>query len=82
MGSSYAVGHFGALLSRAHGPHVETKAPAIPWPQVVLVVAAVLPLREFDTTWALDILASRQRRNHAASLSHRKRRMGLYTQRE
>jgi hypothetical protein len=47
-----------------------------------MVLAAVLPLREFDPTLALEILAYRQRRNHAAYLSHRKRRMGLYTQRE
>ena len=51
-------------------------------PQVVLVLAAVLPLREFDTQLALDILAYHQQRNHAASLSHRKRRMALATQRE
>ena len=82
MVSSYDVGHFGALLSRAHVPQVEKKAPAIPLPQVVLVLAAVLPMREFDTTLALEILAYRQQRNHAAYLSHRKRRMGLCTQRE
>lgn len=51
-------------------------------PQVVLVLAAVLPLREFDTQLALDILAYRQQRNHAAFLSHRKRRIALATQRE
>jgi hypothetical protein len=51
-------------------------------PQVVMVLATVLPLREFDTQLALDILAYQQQRNHAASLSHRKRRIALVTQRE
>ncbi len=51
-------------------------------PQGVLVLAAVLPLREFDTQLALDILAYHQQRNHAAYLSHRKRRIALATQRE
>ena len=47
-----------------------------------MMLAAVLPEREFDATLALAILAYRQRRNHAAYLSHRKRRVMLYTQRE
>ena len=47
-----------------------------------MVLATVLPLREFDTQLALDILAYQQQRNHAASLSHRKRRIALVTQRE
>ena len=51
-------------------------------PQVVLVLAAVLPLREFDPQVALDMLTYHQQRNHAASLSHRKRRIALATQRE
>ena len=51
-------------------------------PQVVLVLAAVLPRREFDMQLALDILAYHQQRNHAAYLSHRKRRIALVTQRE
>ena len=51
-------------------------------PQVVMVVAAVLPLREFDTQLALDILTYHQQRNHAAYLAHRKRRIALATQRE
>ena len=42
-------------------------------PQVVMVLATVLPLREFDTQLALDILAYHQQRNHAAYLSHRPR---------
>jgi hypothetical protein len=51
-------------------------------PQVVLVLAAVLPLREFDPQLALGILTYHQQRNHAAYLSHRKRRIALATQRE
>ena len=51
-------------------------------PQVVMMLAAVLPRREFDPQLALDILVYHQQRNHAAYLSHRKRRITLITQRE
>ena len=51
-------------------------------PQVVMMLAAVLPRREFDPQLALDILVYHQQRNQAAYLSHRKRRIALITQRE
>jgi hypothetical protein len=47
-----------------------------------MMLAAVLPEREFDATLALEILAYRQRRNYAAYIAHRKRRVTLGTQRE
>ena len=43
-------------------------------PQVHLLLMAVLPKRDFDTDWALEVLSYRQERNHAAYLSHRKQR--------
>ena len=41
-------------------------------PQVHLLLMAVLPRREFDTDWVLEVLQYRQERNYAAYLSHRK----------
>jgi hypothetical protein len=61
---------------------VKKKAPAVTLPQVVMVLAAVLPSPEFDMQVALDILAYHQQRNPAAYLSHRKRRIALVPQRE
>ena len=47
-----------------------------------MVLATVLPRRAFDPELALAMLTSHQQRNHAAYLSHRKRRIALVTQRE
>jgi hypothetical protein len=47
-----------------------------------MVLTAVLPQRDFDVQLALEILAYQQQRNHAAYLSHRKRRIALVIRRE
>lgn len=44
-------------------------------PQVHLLLMAVLPKRDFDIDWVLEVLSYRQERNHAAYLSHRKQRV-------
>lgn len=56
------------------------KAPALTLPQVHLLLSGVLPKREFDAQWVLEVLTYRQERNHAAYLSHRKRRMASLSQ--
>ena len=50
-------------------------APALTLPQTVLLLRAILPNPAFDPQLALDIVGYRQRRNHAAHLSHRKKRL-------
>jgi len=57
-------------------------APALTLPQVVLLLSAILPRREMNAQWALDVLNYRQRRNYAAYLSHRKRRLAFLRQLE
>lgn len=58
------------------------KAPALTLPQVKLLLTGVLPKREFDREWVLEVLGYRQRRNHAAYLSHRKHRLNVLDQSE
>lgn len=58
------------------------KAPALTLPQVKLLLTGVLPKREFDREWVLEVLGYRQRRNHAAYLSHRKHRLNVLEQSE
>jgi hypothetical protein len=51
-------------------------------PQVQVRLVGVLPKRVFDAQAVLEIVAYWQRRNHAAYVSHRKRRIALLTQLE
>jgi len=50
--------------------------------QVQVLLCHVLPARVFDARAVLDLIAYWQRRNHAAYVSHRKRRIALLHQRE
>lgn len=50
------------------------QAPDLTLPQAILLLQSVLPKPDFDAELALDIVGYRQRRNHAAYRSHRKKR--------
>jgi hypothetical protein len=63
-------------------PQVKKKAPELTIPQVQVLLLAILPKRTFDTQAALALVAYWQRRNHAAYVSHRKRRIALCSQLE
>jgi SRSO17 transposase len=53
---------------------LKDRAPALTLPQTILLLKSVLPKPELDPQQALDIVNYYQRRQHAARLSHRKRR--------
>jgi len=63
-------------------PQVKKKAPGLTIPQVQVLLCSILPRREFDAQAVLEIVAYWQQRNHAAYVSHRKRRIALLNQLE
>jgi hypothetical protein len=57
------------------------KAPDLTLPQVQVLLLGVLPKREFDAQMALDLVDYWQRRNQAAHVAHRKRRIAQLSRR-
>jgi hypothetical protein len=59
----------------AFGSSWGKKAPALTLQQVLLILSAALPLPERKPEVVIDRLVYTQQRNHAAYVSHRKRRV-------
>ncbi len=51
-------------------------------PQVQVLLLSILPKPDFNAAAVLELVAYWQQRNHAAYVSHRKRRMALLNQLE
>jgi hypothetical protein len=58
-------------------PPVTKTAPALTIPQVQVRLCRILPRPVFDVHSVLAIVTDWQQRNHAADVSHRKRRLAL-----
>ena len=77
--------HHMTLCILAHGFLVRVrlrlkKAPGLTLHQVQFLLIGMLPTRTFDAQWVLDVVVYWQQRNHAAYVSHRKRRSALLSQ--
>jgi hypothetical protein len=59
---------------------VKKNAPGLTLPQVQVLLCSVLPRPTFDVQHVLALVAYWQRRNHAAYISHRKRRLAFLNQ--
>ena len=54
---------------------LENKAPALTLEQTIDILRTLLQQRNFDAIWVIEVLNYRRRRNYAAYLSHRKKRI-------